>query len=477
MKNNSKIIESAIELIAQLPMPISHDVVENSEGNLVKLNSFQDLSLNLQPFGGAAGPVNELSSTDTLYFNLRWYLISNYQQLLSELYVEHGIIQTLVDQPVDDAFRSGFELKTAELDANDIEILMRYVERYGCIRAVKQAKKWGRLFGGGGILIITDQDPKTPFNVKSIGEDTPLEFRPVDMWELFNPQSNIEGDLEVGGKIGGGYNEFYNYYGRLIHHTRVMKVIGKEPPSFIRPRLRGWGMSEVEKVVRSLNQYMKNQDVVFQLLDEAKIDVYRLDGFNTALLNSGGTESVRKRVQNSNLIKNYLHALVMDKDDEYEQKQINFSGLGEILLQIRQGIAADLKMPMTKLFGISSAGFSSGEDDIENYNSMIESEIRADAKWFTLEVLEICCQKLFGFVPKDMGLEFNPLRILNAEEEEKVKDSQFNRARSVYMDGLATAQEAKQAMNKDSLVGIELNENSEGLDPVGQISDSSETKA
>ena len=31
----------------------------------------------------------------------------------------------------------------------------------------------------------------------------------------------------------------------------------------------------------------------------------------------------------------------------------------------------NLKMPITKLFGISAAGFSSGEDDIENYNSMI----------------------------------------------------------------------------------------------------------
>jgi phage-related protein (TIGR01555 family) len=437
-------------------------------------NSLGGLVDSIYNFGQTRGDANgvQLSQIDTLYINNRWYLISNYRQLLSQIYVEHGIIQTLVDQPVDDGFRAGFEIKSSQLDANDIEKILIYCERHRVIDSIMQGVKWGRLFGGGGILIITNENPRTPFDIRRLNDRTPLEIRPVDMWELYSDRQNIEGrtmlETDEGDVLDDGSDEFYDYYGHKIHHTRVHRITGKAPPSFIRPRLRGWGMSEVEKVVRSLNQYMKNQDVVFDLLDEAKIDVYKIKGFNSALATANGTRRVSERIQHANVLKNYNHALTMDAEDDYIQKQVTFSGLAEVLVQIRQGIAADLKMPMTKLFGISSAGFSSGEDDIENYNSMIESEVRAKTKFLVVDMLQIVCQKLFGFVPDDLMIEFNPLRILNAKEEEEVKNHQFNRVMSSYQSGLIDALETKEAINKDWLLPIEVDESKDALPPLGQ---------
>lgn len=418
---------------------------------------------------GWNGPFNgpQISEANTLFDNLRWYMISNLRQLLSQIYVEHGIVQTLIDQPVDDAFRAGFEIKTGQLNTDEIEKLKVYCEKNHVIDSIMQGIKWGRLYGGGAILIITDQDPKMPLNIKAIKPDSPLEIRSVDMWELYFDVQNVAGEMRPGEGLGSDRGEYYDYYGKPVHETRVMRIIGKEAPSFIKPRLRGWGMSEVERIVRSLNQYLKNQDVIFELLDEAKVDVYKIKGYNTALLNSAGTAGVAKRIQAANVIKNYNNALTMDKEDDYIQKQITFSGLAEVLTQIRQGIAADLKMPVTKLFGISSTGFNSGEDDIENYNSMIEGEIRNKNKFIVVDVLSICCQKLFGFIPEDLMIEFNPLRILNAKEEEEVKDSQFNRTMQAYSSGLITAQEAKEGFNKDSLLPIEVDETSEALPPLG----------
>lgn len=425
---------------------------------------------------GPFGQTPEISTSDTLFLNLRWYLISNLRQLLSQMYVEHGIVQTLIEQPVDDGFRAGFEIKTGQLDTDEIEELKIFDQKHKAIGSVIQATKWARLFGGGAILFITDQDHATPFDLEAIGPDTPLEFRAVDMWELYYNNQNTTGSLDVGGALGANMGEFYDYYGKKVHHTRVKRIIGKEAPSFIRPRLRGWGMSEVERIVRSLNQFLKNQDVIFELLDEAKVDVYRIEGFNDSLINTAGTNKIAARIQAANMIKNFNSALTMDKGDEYEQKQITFSGLSEILLQIRQGLAADLRMPMTKLFGISAAGFNSGEDDIENYNAMIESEIRAKAKFIVVDVLQICCQKVFGFTVDDLMIEFNPLRILNAKEEEEVKDSQFARVTTGYSLGLIQAKEAKEAINKDSLLGVEIDENAEALPPIGGGQDAGDEK-
>lgn len=432
------------------------------------INSMTGLCANLandNPFASIPGA--QLSQTDTLFINNRWYLISNLRQLLSQLYVEHGIVQTLVDQPVDDAFRSGFEIKTGQLSGDEIEQLQIYIQRNHVIRALMQARKWARLYGGGAVLIITGQDPLLPLDISKIKPGTPLEFRSVDMWELYYSTQNVQGTLTVGGDIGMQMGEFYDYYGHRIHKSHVYRVIGKECPSFLRPRLRGWGMSELERIVRSLNSYMKNQDVIFALLDEAKVDVYRMKGFNSSLMSATGTAQAQTRVQLANYLKSFNSALMLDVEDEYEQKQIAFAGLAEILLQLRQGLAADLKMPMTKLFGVSAAGFSSGEDDIENYNAMLEGEIRAKDKFAVVDLLQIACQHQFGTTIDDLMIEFNPLRILNAKEEEEVKDSQFNRVMAAFQSGFEPDTKIlKEAVNKDSLLGVELDVNSSAAPPL-----------
>jgi phage-related protein (TIGR01555 family) len=433
--------------------PASTDLVtvQNSLCTLL-----DNLTIQHQFTGGA-----QVSQSDTMYYNTRWYMVSNNRQLLSQMYVEHGLVQTLCDQPVDDAFRAGFEIKSSQLDGNDIELIHRYFQKNHVIKSLKQALKWARLYGGGGVLLITPQDPEKPFTLESLRDQTPIIFQPVDMWELYQDKINIQGDLHP----SQNNDEFYHYYGKRVHKSRLMRFNGKEPPSFVRPRLRGWGMSELERLVRSINQYLKNQDVVFELLDEAKIDVYKIKGFNNSLLNALGTNTIASRITFANMLKNYNHALTMDKEDDYVQKQINFSGLNDILEQIRIGVACDLKMPVSKLFGISVAGFGSGEDEIENYNSMIEGEIREPAKAPLLELIGIACQQLFGFAPDDLDTIWNPLRILNAEQEEKVKDSQFNRVMSAFQSGLADALTAKKAINKDSLLGVEIDETDEVFTP------------
>lgn len=438
------------------------------KADMEMLNSLSSLCASVQqdnPFAQLPGV--QLSQTDTLFINNRWYLISNLRQLLSQLYVEHGIIQTLVDQPVDDGFSMGYELSSGQLDPDEILDLQSFDEEIGATRSLISGIKWGRLYGGGAVLIITNQDPSTPLNYKELGPKYPVEFRGIDMWELYYSSQNVYAAPYPGMALGDNMGDYYDYYGVRIHKSRVLRIIGREAPSFIRPRLRGWGMSEVEKVVRSLNQFMKNQDVIFSLLDEAKVDVYRIKGFNTSLATQAGTQATQARIQMANMLKGFNSALVMDSQDEYEQKQITFSGLAEVLLQIRQGLAADLKMPMTKLFGISAAGFNSGEDDIENYNSMIESEIRTKNKNSHIQVLRIAALKRFGFIPDDLKITYPSLRKLNAKEEEEVKDSQFNRVMAGYQSGLIESEETKQGINKDNLLPIHIDETKSASDPIG----------
>lgn len=426
-------------------------------------------ALGFSDFAGAGFPFNQgvpgtaqLSNVNTIFANLRWYLISNFRQVLSEVYVELGLVQTIVDVPVDDALRGGVEIKSKKLDEDEIKELMISIDRDDDLNVAGQAAKWNRLFGGSGVLIMTDQDPKEPLDIAAIQNDSPLIFRPVDMWELYWDLQNTEG-YDPTQQLDNF--EYYSYYSEQVHKSRVMVMKGLTAPSFIRPRLRGWGYSEVEKLVRSLNQYLKNTDVSFEVLDEFKLDVYKFKNLTDTLLSPNGDQKVKQRVQLANWNKNYQNAIVLDSEDEFDHKQLSFAGLAEVMQGIRMQVASDMRMPLTKLFGISAAGFNSGEDDIEVYNAMVESTVRNKIKYVILRMIEIKCQKLFGYIPDDLEISFKPLRILSAKEEEDVKTQKFTRVLQAKQGGEITTLEFRDACNKDNLLPITLDTTADSLNP------------
>lgn len=315
-------------------------------------------------------------------------------------------------------------------------------------------------------MILTDQDTDEPLDVESISESTPLEFRAVDMWELFWSKQNTS---DYAATIDGpdlSQVEFYDYYGHKVHKSRVMLLKGLTAPSFVRPRLRGWGFSVVEALVTSINQYYKANNLIYEVLDEFKVDIFRLDGLATTLLSPDGTQQVQKRVQLANQQKNFQHALTLDKNDEFQQKQLSFAGVAETMVGIRMQVASDMRMPLTKVFGISASGFSSGEDDIENYNGMVESQVRSKTKQEIVGILELKCQQLFGFVPDDLQVGFKPLRVLSSEQEENIKNAKFGRLIQAKTANEISTKEFKEGCNKDNLLSVQLDTTLDTMDEV-----------
>lgn len=406
----------------------------------------------------------QISQTNTLFENLRWYLVSNFRQPLSQAYTEIGLIQTVIDTPVDDALRGGIDINSRQLSEDQIRELKISFDRDDDLQTAGTAAKWSRLYGGSGIIVIVDdQDPESELDIAAIGPDSSFEFRSADLWELFPDSQNIE-----------GYNpsdqtenfQFYNYYGVRVHKSRVMTMRGRTAPSFLRPRLRGWGLSEVETLIRSLNQYLKATDLAFACLDEFKVDVYKIKDLVNTLLDPNGYQRVQQRIMLANQQKNYQNAIVMDKEDDWDHKQISFAGLAETMQGIRMQVAADMHFPITKLFGTSASGGigNTDQNDMENYNSMVESQVRNKIKYILLRMVEIKCQHLFGFIPDDLEINFKPLRVLSATDEETVKTSQFNRLLQAKQLGEISSKDFIDACNKSNLFPIQVDSIGDGLD-------------
>lgn len=413
---------------------------------------------------GRYGRGVQASQADTLFKNNRNYFISNFRYLLSESYVEHGIIQTLVDLPVDDAFRTEIEFKTDELTKEEKYKIKEFMSEHDFLEKFKYSLKWTRLFGGGALILMTGDDMAQPLDIKKL-KDKPIEFVDVDLWELYYGENKEPSDVH--NYNAGNFErllyrpEWYNYYDMKIHKSRVFRMEGRRAPAFVRPRLRGWGFSVLETIIRGFNQYLKGVNATFEMLDEVKVDVYSINNFATSLMSPQGEKLIRKRIMLANQLKSFLNALVLDKNDAYESKghSSSFSGLAEVMKEIRYQIASDLRMPLSKIFGIASSGFSSGEDDIKNYNTMIETEIRSKVKNNLAKLYKIMAMIVTGKEVHNIEVTFGSLDYETPKDLSIRKNSEFQRTMICYSHGLINAMQVKEMINKQDMLPISVDVN------------------
>ena len=424
-------------------------------------------------FGGGSpfGPGQTIAQPWTLIAGNAYSPFTLNRIGLSYSFMCQGLVQTIICQPVADAFRGGFTITSSELDEDDIKKLLNTVKRQrgrnrfvqpitpnagynignSDLHTAQAVMNWSRLYGGAGLIINTAQNFRQDLEVELIKKGSPLEFIAADRWELILSQTDIWSDR----------NEVpFNYYGCPLHRSRVVKVLGTEAPSYIRLRLQGWGLSSLESCVRAINSFVKFETLIFELIDEAKIDVFGIEGFNDSLLTDEGSANTSRRVALANRLKNFQNALVMDKEDTYSQKQITWSGLAELWNELRLNLSSALKIPMNKLFGQSATGFGGGQDSLENYNSIVE-QVRYEAEPVLTTILDLRCQQLFGFIP-DYTVNWKPLKILDAKEEEEVKTSQQNRTMQLFQQRLVSGIEASKILKMDNLLPI-VTEVSQGL--------------
>jgi uncharacterized protein len=431
-------------------------------------NTLTDLVAGIKLSGLVTGG-STLSSYGTIAHSNNYSLITMDRIILTYLFTGNGIFQTAIQLPIEDALSKGIELESSEMSTDEIEALMEWmetpfnksIEAQTPWEVILNMYTWVRLYGGGGAVINNGEDPEKPLAYKTLF-NTPLDIYDIDRWQL--DQGNYFYDNRLF-NYNFGEQEYYYIHGVKIHESRILRARGKRAPYYVRRQLRGWGMSQGERMIRDLNLFLKTQDVLYEIIDESKIDVYHIAGLATKLLSKGGTESIKNRVLLANTLKNYINALVLDTNETFEQKSMTFAGLAEVMRENRINVASALRFPMTKLFGLSASGFNTGESDLENYNSMVGSQVRTPIKPLIREFLIMGCNKLFGYVPSILKIKYPSLRVLSSREEEEIKVSQQGRALSLYDRGIIQSNELAQIGSKQGWIEIETNAEQGILDP------------
>lgn len=394
---------------------------------------------------------NPLTNPETLYYNSSPYLLTLNWVPLTYAYKSNGFIQTAINQIVDDAFRNdGLIIETSTLDSDELELLYRTMQDEGDLEAIKDSIRWGQLYGGGVLIANTDQNPELPLDEKQL-KGKRLIFMSSDRWQCqangISPELAQSFTLCV--DIQSGSNS-----GIKIDKSRIGIFTGVKAPYLLRAMLQGWGLSIFEAVIPPLTQYLKSMGVTLELLDEAKIDILKFADLNSTLASPNGENLIRKRLRVATENKNYKGSLAIDSNDDYDQKQITFSGLPDMIVQIQYLVCAALKRPYSKLFGKGSSGFSSGEDDLENYNTIVDSEIRTPATKLIKWVVNLRCFQLFGRKLPDFQPKWKPLRVMTEKDDAEIKSKKLADYMQLVDRQIMTKQQCAQKLTDNGIVSF-----------------------
>src|SRR5690606_16317799 len=117
------------------------------------------------------------------------------------------------------------------------------------------------------------------------------------------------------------------------------------------------------------------------LIDEAKVDVFTMPGMYETLAQPGGEEKFMSALQASAQGKSIFRMLALGEGETWETRQINWSGMPEVIKAYLSIVAGAADIPATRLLGKSPEGMNAtGASDERNYLAMIAAKQHMDLR-------------------------------------------------------------------------------------------------
>lgn len=355
------------------------------------------------------------------------YAPLNYQELL-QAYRGAWMPRAIVDIPAQDATR---KWRSWQAEKGQIEAIEKTERKLGVRAKVEECKTAARLYGGAAIYIATgDRDPSKPLvpervrEIRSLTVLTPMELTPD------TPSRDIESPYY-------GKPERYRLAGsdgrteQYIHASRLVVMEGASVPGQTQAA-QGWGDSVLQSVIDAIRQMDSTSANVASLVFEAKVDVFKFDGFADLFTRPDGDGIAIRRLSAQAAMKGINGAVVIDAKDDYEPKSASFGGLDALMDRFANLVAGACRIPVTRLFGRAASGLSgSGDGDERVYfdriNHMQTTEIEP-----AMSVLDECLiWAALGSRPEEVYYRWNPLRQVTEKERADIFKTTADAARSL----------------------------------------------
>jgi len=339
---------------------------------------------------------------------------------LEAMYRDSWIVGRMVDVVAEDMVKSQLDIQT-QLPPGDVDALLQYMRRTGVSPRLRDAIKWGRLYGGAIAAILIDgQDMATPLDMDNIPRGSFRGLHVLDRWQV-TPSTELIADL--GPMLG--YPKFYTVHNAdktsafSIHYTRAIRFIGVDLPYWQRISEMGWGASVVERAYDRILALDSATHGSANLIMRSYLRVIGIDRLREVLAAGGQAEAaLTKMFQMIRLMQTNEGLTILDKADTFATHNWSFAGMYDALQAFAEQISGASEIPLVRLLGQSPKGFSSGDSDLRTYYDSIATKQDDDLRPAHETLLPILARSLWG-KPLPEGTSFNYLSLWQPTETEK----------------------------------------------------------
>lgn len=343
------------------------------------------------------------------------------------LYLNDWLGAACVDAIPEDMVREGREIKGIEGDKLDeFEAMEREFDVWGHLLA---GLTWGRLYGGAGAVLGLDGtgEMHEPLEMDRIKQGALKWITVLDRWHLVPDRIDSFNPL----RPNWDRPEFYRAYSGpdQIHRSRILFFRGIKLPYRLAIRNWFWGGSVLERVVDAVQNAGLAQHGVASLIAEAKVDVFKIPGLMFKLMTPEGTAEIMERIRLMNEGKSYLNAVIMDSNEEWDQKTAALTGgLEKIVEQFLDIVAGAAGIPVTRLLGKSPKGLNNGgEENTRNYYDRVKFEQKQNLAPQLRIMDEVLLRHTFGNMPDEFESTFKTLWMQTEEDRSTTQKNDADR--------------------------------------------------
>lgn len=379
------------------------------------------------------------------------------RQTLENMYASSWIAAKIVDIPADDMTR---EWRSVMFDDDDVQEDNQFAieeeeKRLGVVAKINEALKWARLFGGSSIVIGAGGSYETPLDPASIKKGGLKHLHVFDRhvceasgqvdWRIDSPNFGLPEFY----RIGAGASQ------TKVHHSRVIRFIGRKQPYYASIQRNYWGDSMLQSAYDTLIGKDTTTAAIATMIFEANVDVLKVDGLTELLSTSEGETKALKRFQLAALMKSFNRVLLMDSTEEFEKKSNSFASLDAIMREFRAEVAGAADIPVTRLFGTSVGGLNAtGDNEIRNYYDMVASQQRMVLCPALDKLDQVLIRSALGNFPEDYRYQFKPLWQMDETEKATVEKTRADRDKLYFDMGVLTEGTIAKQLKEDGTYSV-----------------------
>jgi len=376
--------------------------------------------------------------------------------LMNSLYRSHWIVRRIIDVIPEDMCKNWYKI-SSQLRPEFLEKI-RVVERKTSVkRRILEALKWGRLYGGAATIVMIEGHENILDQPLELDMVLPGSFKGllvVDRWSGISPGTDLVTDInDPDFGLPATYqitnNASHNVI--IVHHSRVLRFIGRDLPFWEKQAEVYWGASEVEHIFDELKKRDNTSWNIANLVFRANLNVLQMEGMDQVLTvgNDKMRQDLYNTVQAQNWLMNNFSMYILGRNDKFDTKQYTFSGLSDIYENFMSDISGAAEIPMTKLFGRSPAGMNAtGESDLQNYYEVIEERQESYLRPVLDKLLPVIFVSELGAIPDDFDYKFNPIRRVSNEERAELTSKMAGSVIEVFNAGLISQKIAMQELRQ-----------------------------